>query len=170
MTTTYRVTVGEQVRRVTIRRAGDAVYVSIDDGPEYPTELQAGSGGLYGLVHGDRRIELAAQPTDDGATLSIGGVEYVAEVVDEARARLMALAGGRTASSARRELKAPMPGLLVRVLCEPGQTVEAGQPLVVLQAMKMENELSLPRAGTVTRVEVVAGATVEQGQVLVIVE
>jgi biotin carboxyl carrier protein len=63
-----------------------------------------------------------------------------------------------------------MPGLLVRLLCEPGDSVEAGQPLAVLQAMKMENELSLPRGGTVAAVQAKAGQTVEQGQVLVVVE
>ena len=78
--------------------------------------------------------------------------------------------GGRVASHARRELRAPMPGLLVKVLCQAGDTVEAGQPLVVLQAMKMENELSLPRGGTVTGVGAEAGQTVEQAQVLVVVE
>jgi glutaconyl-CoA decarboxylase len=63
-----------------------------------------------------------------------------------------------------------MPGLVVRVLCTVGEEVEASQPLVVLQAMKMENELSLPRGGTVTAVSTEAGQTVEQGQVLVVVE
>ena len=51
-----------------------------------------------------------------------------------------------------------------------GDEIQAGQPLVVLQAMKMENELSLPRGGKVTAVRVEAGQTVEQGQVLVVVE
>ena len=64
----------------------------------------------------------------------------------------------------------PMPGLLVRVLCQPGDTVEPGQPLVVLQAMKMENELSLPRGGTVKSIGVAPGQSIEQGQVLLIVE
>jgi biotin carboxyl carrier protein len=63
-----------------------------------------------------------------------------------------------------------MPGLLVKVLCQVGDTIEAGQPLVVLQAMKMENELSLPRGGQVTAINADAGQTVEQGQVLVLVE
>jgi propionyl-CoA carboxylase alpha chain len=63
-----------------------------------------------------------------------------------------------------------MPGLLVKILCQVGDTIEPGQPLAVLQAMKMENELSLPRGGTVTSIGAAAGQTVEQGQVLVVVE
>ena len=80
------------------------------------------------------------------------------------------MVGGAGAQHQRRELKAPMPGLVVKVLCEPGQQVEAGQALVVLQAMKMENELSLPRGGTVSQVSAEPGQTVEQGTVLVVVE
>ena len=63
-----------------------------------------------------------------------------------------------------------MPGLLVRLLCAVGDEVASGQPLAVLQAMKMENELSLPRGGRVAEVRALAGQTVEQGQVLVVVE
>src|SRR4051794_40171724 len=80
-----------------------------------------------------------------GVSVAIGGLELRAEVLDEAHARLASVGTSRGAGHARRELKAPMPGLLVRLLCATGDTVEAGQPLAVLQAMKMENELSLPR-------------------------
>jgi biotin carboxyl carrier protein len=60
-----------------------------------------------------------------------------------------------------------MPGLVVRVLVEPGQTVGAGAGLVVLEAMKMENELKSPRAGVVDTVAARPGQAVEKGQVLV---
>jgi biotin carboxyl carrier protein len=63
-----------------------------------------------------------------------------------------------------------MPGLVVRVNVEPGRAVTAGESLVVLQAMKMENELASPRDGTVKAVAVEPGQAVEQGQVLVELE
>src|SRR5207247_2213523 len=129
-----------------------------------------GHGPLRSLILGERRIELLSATQDDTVRLSIGGLEYVAEVLDEAHARLASVAASRAAGHARRELKAPMPGLLVRMLCQVGDTIEAGQPLAVLQAMKMENELSLTRGGTVTAVGAEAGQSVEQGQVLVVVE
>jgi biotin carboxyl carrier protein len=65
---------------------------------------------------------------------------------------------------------APMPGRVVRVLVEMGDEVEARQPVVVVEAMKMENELRSPKAGRVKDVAVSAGASVEAGRVLVIVE
>ncbi|MBL9028369.1 MAG: biotin/lipoyl-binding protein [Myxococcales bacterium] len=64
-------------------------------------------------------------------------------------------------------VRSPMPGRVVRVLVKEGDEVEAGAPVVVVEAMKMENELVAERAGTVKRVVTSAGATVEGGAVLV---
>jgi propionyl-CoA carboxylase alpha chain len=169
-TTTYYVTLGDRVLRVQLRTAGEHVFARVDDGPEQPAQLDTVHGVLRSFLLGARQRELLAAATDDGVWLAIGGFEYHAEVLDDTHARLASVAGGRAASHVRRELKAPMPGLLVKVLCSPGDQIEAGQPLAVLQAMKMENELSLPRGGTVIAVTAQAGQTVEQGQVLFTVE
>ena len=63
-----------------------------------------------------------------------------------------------------------MPGKIIRVLVEPGQQVEEGEPVCVLEAMKMENELNAPRDGTVRSVHVRPGDDVEKDQVLIEVE
>ncbi|MGH7905997.1 MAG: biotin/lipoyl-containing protein, partial [Candidatus Binataceae bacterium] len=68
------------------------------------------------------------------------------------------------------ELRAMMPGRVVSVLIEPGEVVEAGQGLVVVEAMKMENELRSPKPGKIAAVKVVAGQTVEKNDLLVIIE
>jgi len=68
------------------------------------------------------------------------------------------------------QVAAPMPGRVVRVLVKPGDAVQAGQALVVVEAMKMENELRSSRAGTVTDVRAVEGMLVEAKSVLVVVE
>jgi biotin carboxyl carrier protein len=167
----YHVTLGEKVVRVELRRASDRLLARVDDGPEQPVQLQRVHGQLRALVLGERRIELLAELQGDAAVrLTIGGLEYQAEVLDDAHARLASVAGSRTTGHTRRELKAPMPGLLVKILVQVGDSIDAGQPLAVLQAMKMENELSLPRGGMVTAINIAAGQTVEQGQVLVVVE
>jgi propionyl-CoA carboxylase alpha chain len=168
--TAYQVTIDDRVVRVQLRRTEAGCFVRVDGGDEQRVDLGASHGSVYWLAVDDRRAELLAAAADDQVTLTIAGLEHRAEVVDEARARLASVAGGRAAAHARRELRAPMPGLLVRLLCQPGDTVEPGQPLAVLQAMKMENELSLSRGGTITAVQAQAGQTVEQGQVLVVVE
>ncbi|MGB8646015.1 MAG: biotin/lipoyl-containing protein [Anaerolineae bacterium] len=64
-------------------------------------------------------------------------------------------------------VKAPIPGQITQVFVAPGQAVNAGQPLMMLEAMKMENEIRSPRSGTVYAVHVAAGATVSLHQVLV---
>lgn len=169
-TTTYQVTIGDRVVEVALRRDGDAVYARVDAGEEIPVRLWQVSDPLYSLAVGHQRRELAARRAGGAVTLALGGRLYEGEVVDAARARLASVAGGGARGHARRELKAPMPGLVVRVLCQAGDTVAAGQPLVVLQAMKMENELSLAMAGTVASVAVGPAQTVDQGQVLVVLE
>jgi biotin carboxyl carrier protein len=168
--TTYQVTLGARVLRVQLRRADEVVYVRVDDGDERPVALTEVGGALYTLSIGEARTELMATVDGDRVSIALGGIEYRAEVVDEAHARLASVAGARSAGHAHLELKAPMPGLLIRVLCQPGDAVEPGQPLAVLQAMKMENELALPRGGTVSAVNAEPGQTVEQGQVLIVIE
>jgi biotin carboxyl carrier protein len=169
-TTTYQVTIGERVVRVQLRRDGERYLVRVDDGAEQQVELRTVRGALRSLVLGERRTELLAAPVDGAVGVAFAGVEYRAEVLDEAHARLASVVGARTTAHTRRELRAPMPGLLVKVLCHPGDAVAAGQPLAILQAMKMENELALPRGGTVQSIAAQEGQTVEQGQVLLVVE
>jgi biotin carboxyl carrier protein len=67
-------------------------------------------------------------------------------------------------------VKAPIPGLIAQILVEPGQVVEAGQPILVLEAMKMENEIRASRAGTVQRIRTEPGKTVVLGELLIEIE
>lgn len=70
------------------------------------------------------------------------------------------------ALSADGRIKAPIPGMIARVLVEPGQTVEIGQPLIILEAMKMENEIRAPRDGIIAAVHVNEGRIVPRGELL----
>ena len=81
-----------------------------------------------------------------------------------------AIGGGRAGGAAGSQLKAPMPGRVVRVLVAAGHTVERGAAVMIVEAMKMENELRAPAAGTVLRVHVGEGAAVDSGQLLVELE
>jgi biotin carboxyl carrier protein len=78
--------------------------------------------------------------------------------------------GGLAAVSGEQRVVAPMPGKVLRVLVAPGEAVAVRQPLVVIEAMKMENELTALRPGRVKEVAVAAGESVEAGRLLVTVE
>lgn len=95
------------------------------------------------------------------------GERFEVEALDERTKHIRGLIGTGKGATSGGIIKAPMPGLVIRVLVEAGQTVNPGDPVVVLEAMKMENELKAPVAGTVERVEVRVGQAVEKGAVVV---
>jgi acetyl/propionyl-CoA carboxylase alpha subunit len=103
-------------------------------------------------------------------TLWIDGYRFDAEALDERTRAIRDLSAANATLSGPAPIKAPMPGLIVRVNVKPGDTVTAGQGVVVMEAMKMENELRATAAGTVKSVEVIPGAAVEKGALLVALE
>ena len=152
--------VGESTVEVGYRVRRDGLRVTVDDEPLDARLLSAGPDAVVLEIAGVRRSY---------AVHRVGGVAYVdgpdgsatlVEVPRFADPNAVAHAGS---------LLAPMPGGVVRVLAEPGATVTAGQPLVVLEAMKMEHTVVAPVDGTVTEVHVGPGDQVDTGQVLAVV-
>ena len=92
---------------------------------------------------------------------------FEVEALDERRRAIREMTGTSAAATGPSPLVAPMPGLVVRVNVQPGDEVQPGQPLVVMEAMKMENELRATSAGVVGSVRVQPGVAVEKGAVLV---
>ena len=99
--------------------------------------------------------------------VSVSGERHEIEVVDERTRHIRSLAGAGGVAPAGGLLKAPMPGLVVRIQVEVGQRVAAGTPVAVLEAMKMENQLKSPAAGVVRAVLVRPGEAVEKGKGLI---
>ncbi|MBK6488707.1 MAG: acetyl-CoA carboxylase biotin carboxyl carrier protein subunit [Gemmatimonadetes bacterium] len=99
--------------------------------------------------------------------LWMDGYRYEVEALDERMRAIRDLTAADAETTGPRPLVAPMPGLIVRVHAAPGDRVEAGQGLVVMEAMKMENELRTQSVGVVRAVHVSAGMTVEKGALLV---
>ena len=104
----------------------------------------------------------------------VDGWRFVLTVDDDGRAALLERAtradDDATRSGGALEIRAIIPGRVASVAVTPGDAVEAGQTLLAVEAMKMQNELRAPRSGTVSRVAASAGATVEVGDVLVVLE
>jgi biotin carboxyl carrier protein len=103
-------------------------------------------------------------------TLSIDGHRYQVDALDERARTIRELSGAAAGPAGPAPLVAPMPGLIVRVHVNVGDAVQAGQGLVVMEAMKMENELRATAAGIVKTVAVAAGTAVEKGTVLLELE
>jgi biotin carboxyl carrier protein len=119
--------------------------------------------GLYSIIRAGRSYQ--ARVT--GSRVEVAGRSYDISIRDpRALVRHANDAGG----AGRQSVKAPMPGKVVRVLVAIGDTVESGQGLIVVEAMKMQNELKSPKAGTVVQLTAETGATVGAGEVLAVVE
>jgi biotin carboxyl carrier protein len=99
--------------------------------------------------------------------MTVNGTPLAVEVYDPRSLRGRA---GGGASHGRQNICAPMPGKIVRVLVAAGDAVEAGQGLVVVEAMKMQNEMKSPKTGRVVEVRTKADAAVSPGEVLMVVE
>jgi biotin carboxyl carrier protein len=158
-------TVGGRTLRVEVR-GRDGRYAVLVDGRALEVDArEAGPHGLSLLVAG-RSHDVAVERREGGYRVAVGG-----EVVDVA---LLEAARGapvvRRAASGPSRVQAPMPGKLVRVLVTAGEEVGAGQGLVVMEAMKMENEIRAPRAGRVKEAPVREGQAVETGALLVLLE
>jgi len=151
---------------------GGRVFAEVG-GRRYEMETRGVGAGEYLLIHGGRVYEcrVGAEPGAEGRgalRVSVGAREYGVRLTDPKHLRGAGAAGGE--QGGRAQIKAPMPGKVVRVLVEAGQAVEAGQPVVVVEAMKMQNELKSPKSGTVAELRAAAGSTVNSGDVLVVVE
>ncbi len=107
----------------------------------------------------------------DGArgkyVLRIDGHRFAVEALDERSRAIRDLSAAAKGAAGPQALVAPMPGLIVRVDVKPGDIVAAGQGVIAMEAMKMENELRAPAAGTVKAVHAMVGSAVEKGAVLV---
>lgn len=123
--------------------------------------------GVYSLLMEGRSYEVKITPSASSWAVDVDGRHFVIEAVDPRSARATHAAG---AGSGPLRLASPMPGKVVRILTAPGEEVQAGQGLLVVEAMKMQNEVKAPRAGRVQSVHTQEGATVAAGEVLAILE
>ncbi len=103
-------------------------------------------------------------------TLWVDGYRFETEALDERTRAIRDLSAASAGPVGPAPIVAPMPGLIVRVSVNVGDKVEAGQGIVVMEAMKMENELRATAAGVVKSIEVAAGTAVEKGALLVALE
>lgn len=137
---------------------GKEVGARLLDGPDREARALELDGATHTLV--------AGPGSSDGRILHIDGRRHRVQAETERERRVREMKGMGAGSLGPRPLKAPMPGLVVKVDVEAGEAVTQGQGLVIVEAMKMENELQAEADGVVSQILVEAGQAVEKDQVL----
>jgi biotin carboxyl carrier protein len=168
---------GGRRRTVNVERCGDEWMVTLagrtlrvavsEVGGRW--SLLLGAEGGVGVAR--RSHEVSFEPKAGGdIVVFVDGVPMRIDIADPRADHRRGRRDSVAAAAASRAVASPMPGRVVKVLVERGQTVAARQPVVVVEAMKMENELRAPRAGTVAAVHVTEGMSVDAHTVLVVLE
>lgn len=148
----------------------DQETVTINGEPLTVDMARSGAPELYSVLFGGRSYDVLVETQRFNYNVSIRSEQIQVQIEDE---RTRKLNTGRKAPSVPHgelALKAPIPGLVGKVLVQEGDQVTDGQPLVILEAMKMENEIRSLRSGVVRNVKVIAGQRVEQNEVLLVLE
>lgn len=124
--------------------------------------------GYFSLIVDGRSVPVVVTPVDDDRLrVTIDGQAQVVRVQDEHDLLLERFGLAEAAGAAEREVRAPMPGLVLDVMVTEGQSVQEGEGLLVLEAMKMENELRAPASGTVQAVHVATNDAVDKDALLI---
>jgi biotin carboxyl carrier protein len=160
----FEIHIDGKPRAVELQQISERWNVSLDGNPINADAIEIASN-VYSILIAGKSFEVRVTPTPSGAlTIQTAHQEFTAEVIDPRAWR------GRHHSAAeaegRQQILAPMPGKIIRVLVQPGEKVEAGQGLLVVEAMKMQNEIRSPKNGTVERLLVKEGQPVNAGEIL----
>ena len=142
---------------------GDTLRARVEDIPGTPMQAVRIGSSVYRVLA--RRGDAKGQ-----YDIALDGHRVAVEALDERARAIRELSGGSAKATGPAHLMAPMPGLIVRVNVAAGDHVRAGQGLVVMEAMKMENELRAPAAGVVKQVIAQPGTAVEKGAMLLEME
>ena len=158
---------GEKTRFVELEHEAAGWRVTLDGRPVVVDAAEIAPNTVSILLDG-QCFEFGVTPSPDGKLkLQAGTQEFTAEVIDP---RIWSgRRSGHLEAEGRQQIVAPMPGKVVRLLVKEGDHVEAGQGLLVVEAMKMQNEIRSPKSGTVERVLAREGQPVNAGEILCVV-
>jgi biotin carboxyl carrier protein len=151
-------------RSVELEREENRWRISLD-GQSMDADAVEIAPNIFSLLLNGNSHEVRITPTPAGPlALQTEHQEFTAEVIDPRAWR--GRRHGALEAEGRQQILAPMPGKIVRVLVQAGEKVEAGQGLLVVEAMKMQNEIRSPKSGTVERLLAKEGQPVNAGEVL----
>jgi len=153
-----------------IEKSKDQIEAQIN-GESIPVQLTEIDGSnLYSIMVGNKSYEMEIRRNESGIVLQYRGETFECFVEDERTARLKNVAGKLSSPILAKEILAPMPGLIVTIGVESGQSVKKGDGILIIEAMKMENEIKAPFDSIIKEIKVKEKQVVEKNQVLVLFE
>jgi biotin carboxyl carrier protein len=160
----FEVAINNTRHIVELERDGKQWRISLD-GEVVDADAVEIAPNIFSILLKGKSYEIRVTPSPAGTlTLQNGRHEFAAEVIDPRAWR--GRRHGTLEAEGRQQILAPMPGKIIRVLAQAGEKVEAGQGLLVVEAMKMQNEIRSPKSGTVERLLVKEGQPVNAGEIL----
>jgi biotin carboxyl carrier protein len=163
----YRAQTGGREESLSVEPRPDGRFAVTLCGRTYVADLRRiGKSAVFSLLVGARSCELAAIRDRDGWRIEVKGSSFLVRVETE-QERLSRALDAERASHQAAEVKASMPGFVTRVLVAEGDEVSKGTPLLIIEAMKMENEIRAEFAGVIAEIAVSERQTVNHGDVLV---
>src|SRR5690606_34012680 len=154
---------------VEIELIGEGRYALTIEGTRHEVDARTLPHGAVSLIADGRSYNVELEKVEDEVAVTVRGQTVRLDVANERRRRLRSAAAAFSAEGPQ-ILKAPMPGKVVKILVAAGDTVQQGQGLIVVEAMKMENELKSPKDGVISEVVASEGQAVESGAKLLVVE
>jgi acetyl/propionyl-CoA carboxylase alpha subunit len=164
----YVATIGGSAHEVHVSGADGRYRVTIGE-TEWDVDARSTIPGIYSILLGGASYVADVADRDGACVVQVGGELYEISVEEQTR-HIIRTRGGAGAGAGSLTLTAPLPGKISRVAVQPGDAVSAGDILLVIEAMKMENEFRAAAAGTVAEVRVVAGQVVNAGDVLIVMD
>lgn len=150
---------------VEVTASGGGLAVTLDGRSHHVDVATLVDGRAYSLLVDDRSVDVGVEEHGDALELLVGGTRYATEVLGEREWLARSIQAEQ--HDGERAVRAVMTGIVREVLVAPGDVVQPGAVLFILEAMKMENEVRATAAGTVTAVHRQPGATVDKGDVVV---
>lgn len=160
----FDATTAGRTSRVEVRESQGRYVVTVGERTIEMDLVPTGPADLSVLVDGASH-DLTLEKTAEGFAVVVRGDRFDVDIKDAVKGAAL----GAVAHKGPLKLTAPMPGKIVKVLVAPGDVVEAGRGVLVMEAMKMENELKTIRPGTVQEIKVKEGQAVEMGALLLII-
>ncbi len=162
----FALTRDDGIHQVEVAAEGSTYTIRQDGAEPLVVDARPVSPGCWSMLVGQRSYTVRVQEDSSVYTVEMGGRTWSFDLKDPARAMSVS---STVAGHGAGLVKAPMPGRIIRVLVEVGQTVKSGQGVMVVEAMKMENELQAPRDGVVSELHVAEGQAVESQDPLLLI-